>query len=179
MRRQVIPVRAEFAALQVLLEALRDAPVQGHPERRGKPTGRDLPDVVVAELQPVTRAAEHPVADELLDALGRLALGHICGPLDKCEVELAADHGGHRDEAAAPVGEALQAPLDELAHPRRQGKPLGCRERLALTQRMHHLDHYERVAVTDAPRILGEVRDQLGGKSAGREGLHEGAGIGT
>ena len=44
---------------------------------------------------------------------------------------------------------------------------------------MHHLDHHERVAVTDAPRILGEVRDQLGGKPGGREGLHEGGGIGA
>ncbi len=119
------------------------------------------------------------MADELLHALGGLSLGHVRGPLDQREVELATDHGRHRHEAPPPVGEALQAMLHELMNSRRQGESLGQRDGLALAERMHHFDHHEGVAIADPPCVLGEVRDQLVGKPGRSERPNEGAGVGA
>ena len=96
--------------------------MERHPERRRQFLGRDLADPVVAELQPLPGAAQHPVADQLFDALGGLALGQVRRPLDEREVELAPDHRGGRDQTPAPLGEALQALPDEGPHSGRQGQ---------------------------------------------------------
>jgi hypothetical protein len=44
---------------------------------------------------------------------------------------------------------------------------------------MHHLDHDERIAITPAPCLLGQLLEQRLGDPRGREQTHEGGSVGA
>src|ERR687887_2700964 len=66
-------VRSAIVRVHVF-QALGDATMERGPQRAWHLTGRDLADVVVAEFQPIAGAAQHPMSNELLHTLRRLAL---------------------------------------------------------------------------------------------------------
>ena len=90
-------VRGEVARMKAL-DRLPDPAVQALAHGGQEPVERHLADPVVGELQLLPHALQDAVADQLLDALGGLALGGVRGAAEERQVEPPADHRGHRDE---------------------------------------------------------------------------------
>ena len=162
-----------------LFQALGHPSMQRLPERGRQLLDGNFPDPVVAELEPLLRTAQHAEANQLFHALRGVALRQGSGPLDERKVESAPDHRRNVDEAAPPFGEAIQPPADKGPDSGGERQPRGAADRSSLVKRMHHLDHDERIAITPAPCLLGQLLEQRLGDPRGREQTHEGGSVGA
>ena len=75
--------------------------------RGGRSSVHDFADPIVSELEARLATVQHPVAHELLDAVGGVGFSKICRPPEQREVERPPDHRRDGHEPAAPVAQPL------------------------------------------------------------------------
>ena len=153
MMRELPEVWLEVAGVQLLEDLPEPAVEPDAPGGRHRVVER-VADQRVREAQ-AAQAAGHVRDDagvgRLVEHVQQVVAGEFAPALERLEAELAPDHRREREDAAAVVGEPLQATLDHVTHTlgNRQ-PPQGLTHRGLETpfvhQQTHHLANEERIA---------------------------------
>jgi hypothetical protein len=99
------------------LQRPRHEPVQHSPVRRQEALVGEFPDAVVAELELLPHASQHPAAHQLLQTFGGAPLSHVRRAREQRQRERPADDGGRGDQALAGLAQAIEPAGDGVADP--------------------------------------------------------------
>jgi hypothetical protein len=122
----------------------------------------------VGEVKAVAHRAHDPPAHQFLEGLRGLLGCKPSAPLEKGKAEFTPNDGGHRGQAAARLGEALQAGRDEIPDAAGQdaARAGGARPFDELPGRLH--DH-ERIALACPPDLFAYALDRRLRRTAPQE----------
>jgi hypothetical protein len=160
------------------LQRFGHRPMQHDARRRHDALVGDVPDALVRDVEALTDGVQDPPAHELLDRFRRLARAAPGRGLEQCEIELAADDRGRREDCARALAEPIEAGVHELLHPPGQRQPDADGD-VAVLEGAHRLDDDERVASARVPHALAQSCERRRITSRSRDRLHERHGLRT